>query len=116
MPPDAPPHPDPHVGPSGGGGDLPPQPPGGKHSGGKRHHGWVVVIVLAAVGAVLGAAWAGRQQLADNFPRLEAAVASVAARLPGRRHRYDFAGERGAVGGSVGSLRGHPVRVEAWAP
>lgn len=99
--PDAPPRPDPHVGPGGGGGDLPPEPAGRQRSGG-THHGWVVVLVLAAVGAVLGAAWAGRQQLADNFPRLEAAVASVAARLPGRRRRYDFAGESGAVGGCMG--------------
>lgn len=92
--PDAPPLPDPHVGPSAGGGDAPPPPPrGGQRGKRTRRHGWVVVVVvLAAAGAVVGAAWVGREQLLDSFPRLEAAVASLAARLPGQRHRYDFAG------------------------
>lgn len=102
-----PPGADPHIGPSSGGGSggTPPAPPSSGQPSRHKRRGWVVVVALAAVGAVLGAAWGARQYILDSFPGLELAAAAVSARLPGRRQlRYDFAGAFDWLDGKGGRI------------
>ncbi|KAL4421057.1 hypothetical protein ABPG77_001352 [Micractinium sp. CCAP 211/92] len=71
--------------PGGGGAG----PTGGDNGGRRSGKGWLIAgLVLAGVTMACMAAFMGREQIYDRFPQVEAAVATVASRLPGRRHRY----------------------------